>query len=141
MRTNDSKKKNDISEFDETTTKSKCYNKDLQLQEERTKLAFLENEAAERETERKLGHSISDDIDKSVDTLAEHVKKELDLSDQLDQQLIRYLISLLLSRLMMSKSTPDDEISISLESGLNDLAHQIVEKLLSKFSVDGKKNG
>ena len=42
---------------------------------------------------------------------------------------------------MMSKSTPDDEISISLESGLNDLAHQIVEKLLSKFSVDGKKNG
>jgi len=122
----DRKKNDDISKLNEATKKSKCYSKDLQLQEERTKLAFLENEAAEKETERKLGHSISEDIGNSVDTLAEHVKKELDLSDQLDQQL---------------SGTPDDEMSISLESGLNDLSNQIVERLLSKFSVDGNQEG
>ena len=68
----------------------------LQIQEERTKLAFLENEAAEKETEMKLkkvwtseDEIEEESISESVENLTEKVKKELELSDRLDQTLFR----------------------------------------------------
>ena len=70
----------------------------LQIQEERTKLAFLENEAAEKETEIKLKQSWTADDEignesvessESVENLTEKVNRELELSDHLDRTLFR----------------------------------------------------
>ena len=68
----------------------------LKIQEERIKLAILENEAAEKETEIKLKRSWTADdeienesITESVENLTEKVKRELELSDHLDRTLFR----------------------------------------------------
>ena len=92
----------------------------LQIQEERTKQAFLENEAAEKETERKLRHSWTESDGGSVENLTEKVKRELELSDHLDRTLF---------------SVPDTGV----EPGLDDLSQHIVDKLLLKICNDGKK--
>ena len=99
----------------------------LQIQEERTKQAFLENEAAEKETERKMKKSWTEDDSESVENLTEKVKRELELSDHLDRTLF--------STTETSSSGIGD--SASLESGLEDLSQQIVDKLLVKICKDG----
>ena len=94
----------------------------LQIQEERTKQAFLENEAAEKETERKLRYSWAEGDCESVENLTEKVKRELELSDHLDQTLL--------------------SVSGTASSGVDDcvdnLSQQIVDKLLVRICKDGK---
>ena len=99
----------------------------LQIQEERTKQAFLENEAAEKETERKMKKLWTEDDSGSVENLTEKVKRELELSDHLDRTLF--------STAETSSFGIGD--SASLESGLEDLSQQIVDKLLVKICKDG----
>ena len=99
----------------------------LQIQEERTKQAFLENEAAEKETERKMKKSWTEDDSESVENLTEKVKRELELSDHLDRTLF--------STTETSSSGIGD--CAGLESGLEDLSQQIVDKLLVKICKDG----
>ena len=83
-----------------------------QLQEQRTQQAFLENEAAERETERKLAKAKAKVVEEeteeeteeeeeeedeeeelvkceSMENLTKQVKRELELSDRLDKSLLR----------------------------------------------------
>ena len=84
------------------------------LQEQRTQQAFLENEAAERETERKLAKAKANKVEEeeteeeededdeeelvdlvkceSMENLTKQVKRELELSDQLDKSLLRCLL-------------------------------------------------
>ena len=100
----------------------------LQIQEERTKQAFLENEAAEKETERKMKKSWTDDDSESVENHTEKVKRELELSDHLDRTLF--------STTETSSSGIGD--CASLEFGLEDLSQQIVDRLLVKICKDGR---
>ena len=84
-----------------------------QFQEQRTQQAFLENEAAERETERKLAKAKAKVVEEeeteeeteeeeeeedeeeelvkceSMENLTKQVKRELELSDRLDKSLLR----------------------------------------------------
>ena len=81
------------------------------LQEQRTQQAFLENEAAERETERKLAKAKANKVEEeeteeeeeedeeelvdlvkceSMENLTKQVKRELELSDRLDKSLLRF---------------------------------------------------
>ena len=83
------------------------------LQEQRTQQAFLENEAAERETERKLAKAKANKVEEeeteeeeeedeeelvdlvkceSMENLTKQVKRELELSDRLDKSLLRFLL-------------------------------------------------
>ena len=83
------------------------------LQEQRTQQAFLENEAAERETERKLAKAKASKVEEeeteeeeeedeeelvdlvkceSMENLTKQVKRELELSDRLDKSLLRFLL-------------------------------------------------
>jgi len=110
----------------------------LQIQEERTKLAFLENEAAEKETEMKLkkvwtseDEIEEESISESVENLTEKVKKELELSDRLDQTLFS----------VGETSSSGIGDCASLDCGLEDLSQQIVDKLLLKICQDGNKVG
>ena len=86
-----------------------------QFQEQRTQQAFLENEAAERETERKLAKAkakvVEEDEEEeeteeeeeeeelelvrceSMENLTKQVKRELELSDRLDKSLLRFFPS------------------------------------------------
>eukprot|EP00092_Neocalanus_flemingeri_P013922 GFUD01015018.1.p1 GENE.GFUD01015018.1~~GFUD01015018.1.p1 ORF type:complete len:813 (+),score=297.49 GFUD01015018.1:699-3137(+) len=110
----------------------------LQIQEERTKQAFLENEAAEKETEIKLKQAWSRDdeteteyMSESVENLTEKVKRELELSDHLDRTLFS------------AGDTSSSGIGecASVESGLDDLSQQIVDRLLVKICRDGNQAG
>ena len=87
-----------------------------QFQEQRTQQAFLENEAAERETERKLAKAkakVEEEEEEeeeteeeeeeeeelelvrceSMENLTKQVKRELELSDRLDKSLLRFFPS------------------------------------------------
>ena len=94
----------------------------LQIQEERTKQAFLENEAAEKETERKLRYSWTEGDCESVENLTEKVKRELELSDHLDQTLL----------------SVSGTGSSGVDECVDDLSQQIVDKLLVRICKDGK---
>ena len=100
----------------------------LQIQEERTKQAFLENEEAEKETERKMKNSWTEDDSESVENLTEKVRRELELSDHLDRTLF--------STTETSSSGIGD--CACLEFGLDDLSQQIVDRLLVKICKDGR---
>ena len=74
----------------------------LQLQEERIKQAFLENEAAEKETEKKLGNSWGDDspastIEKTQQQESEKTKLIEIGVESLSQQIVDSLVSTLSS--------------------------------------------
>jgi len=97
----------------------------LQIQEERTKQAFLENEAAEKETERKLRYSWTEGDCESVENLTEKVKRELELSDHLDQTLL----------------SVSGTGSSGVDECVDDLSQQIVDKLLVRICKDGNNPG
>ena len=83
----------------------------LQLQEERIKQAFLENEAAEKETEKKLGNSWGDDspastIEKTQQQESEKTKLIEIGVESLSQQIVDSLVSTL--------SSEDNQINVLL---------------------------
>lgn len=104
---------------------------DLEVQEHRTQIAFLENEEAERETERRLRSSWTSEEEtededlvpcESVENLTERVKRELELSDRLDRSLVT------------------DRDNLSLDCGLENLSDHIVESLLVRIRQEGSRN-
>ena len=86
--TNEELSDSDSISFKENAKKSKIYYETLELKEERTKLAFIEYQAAERETEKNIGYSVTEDTYRSTDTLAD--RKFVKKPNLCDQQICRY---------------------------------------------------
>lgn len=131
-----------------TATQNRTCLAGLEQQEQRIIQAQKENEEAERETERKLKDGWQSDCDEeietetedfeigpsrrseSVDQLSRLVRRELELSDQLDKT----ILSLQDERDTLTSGLGDSEL---IDSRLDSLSQQIVEKLIDKISSKG----